>query len=76
MKVIHFNSLYKFTILDVNEEETLLSTDLTELQKIMETHRNLVSSVARYMTLQRKLDEAQAKGLISKKLAEELDGLL
>ena len=76
MKVIHFNSLYKFMILDANEEETLLCTDLVELQKIMETHRNLVASVARYMNLQRILGEAQSKGLISKKLAEELEGLI
>jgi hypothetical protein len=76
MKTIYFNSLYKFTIVDATEEETLLCTSLEELQIIMETHRSLVARVAKGMELSRKLKEAQAKGLVSKTLAKELDGLL
>ena len=76
MKFIHFNSQYRFTILDAEKDETLICTDLEELQIIMDTHRGLAARVAKGMELSRKLKEAQEKGLINKRLAKELDGLL
>jgi arginine deiminase len=78
MKVIYFNNRYELNINEVNEKagQTLLFTSIEEFVKLKETHLELMVRLGKTDELQTILRIAASKGLISKRLAKELEGLI
>ena len=76
MKALYFDSKYKFDVIEINEHETVICTSLEQLTELKQTHINLIAQVNQWHKLQRAIKEANDKGLISKRLAKELKGLV
>jgi len=76
MKAIYFNSQYQFDVIEINEHETVICTSLEELTQIKQRTVGLISRLNKAQQLEIALREAHSKGLISKRLAKELKGLL
>ncbi len=76
MKALYFDSKYKFDVIEIDEHETVICTSLEQLTELKQTHINLIAQVNQWHNLQRTLKEANDKGLISKRLAKELKGLV
>ena len=76
MKALYFDSKYKFDVIEIDEHETVICTSLEQLTELKQTHINLIAQVNQWHKLQRAIKEANDKGLISKRLAKELEGLV
>lgn len=76
MKALYFDSKYKFDVIEINDHETVICTSLEQLTELKQTHLNLIAQVNQWHKLQRAFKEANDKGLISKRLAKELQGLV
>ena len=76
MKALYFDSKYKFDVIEIDEHETVICTSLEQLTELKQTHINLIAQVNQWHKLQRAIKEANDKGLISKRLAKELKGLV
>ena len=76
MKALYFDSKYKFDVIEIEEHETVICTSLEQLTELKQTHINLIAQLNQWHKLQRAIREANNKGLISKRLAKELKGLV
>lgn len=76
MKAIYFNSKYQFDVIEVDEKNTVICTSLEELTEIRQRTIGLIARLNKAQQLEIALREAHGKGLISKRLAKELKGLL